>query len=194
MVQQKLDQMMTIPQCLEHPNWMRILQMSESSTYHSQKSCLLLMENVLQQFTQSLDVEGDDTSAILVTDILIKDESKLRNAEQFTEPTIGQKYVCNFQGMEPDLDMNGLPIPSDKSKYKAVAMEYCQRSGWKKPTERPQSYGSGYRVTVMFGPPNKERSASGDGLQKKEAMYEAYTKLLPQLVPRDALIKLLVKW
>jgi len=49
-------------------------------------------------------------------------------------------------------------------------------------------------VTVMFGPPNKERSASGDGLQKKEAMYEAYTKLLPQLVPRDALIKLLVKW
>ena len=55
-----------------------------------------------------------------------------------------QKYASSLShGVEHDIDSHGLPILPDKSKYKAVAMEYCQKMGWKRPVEAAQCVGAG---------------------------------------------------
>ena len=107
---------------------------------------------------------------------------------------LAQKYSASFSGQEPEIDEYGLPILPDKSKYKAVAMEYCQKMGWKRPVEATQCVGVGYRATVTFGKPGKEKSASGDGLRQKNAIYEAYIKLLPIVIPKGSAIELIIKW
>eukprot|EP01083_Nonionella_stella_P020166 55898_1 len=95
-----------------------------------------------------------------------------------------------------DKDEHGLPILPDKSKYKAVALEFCQKMGWKKPTEVQQysPSGIGYRGTVTFGKPGKERSASGEGTKQKSAVYDAYMKLVPVVIPKLTCLELMAKW
>eukprot|EP01083_Nonionella_stella_P225685 802089_1 len=95
-----------------------------------------------------------------------------------------------------DKDEHGLPILPDKSKYKAVALEFCQKMGWKKPTEVQQysPSGIGYRGTVTFGKPGKERSASGEGTKQKSAVYDAYMKLVPVVIPKHTCQGLMAKW
>jgi len=75
-----------------------------------------------------------------------------------------------------------------------VAMEYCQKMGWKRPVEAAQMYGSGYRATVTFGKPGREKSESGEGLRQKSAIYEAYIKLIPKVIPKQHAIELMIKW
>merc|ERR1712154_202502 len=53
---------------------------------------------------------------------------------------------------------------------------------------------SGYRAIVSFGEIGKEQSASGDGLRQKNAIYEAYIKLVPALIPKKCAIELMIKW
>ena len=77
----------------------------------------------------------------------------------------GQKYASSLAGAKPDVDSHGLSILSDK----AVAMEYYQKMVWKS-----------HRG---FGKPGKERRESGDGLRQKNALCEAYIKLIPTVIP-----------
>eukprot|EP01083_Nonionella_stella_P020164 55893_1 len=95
-----------------------------------------------------------------------------------------------------DKDEHGLPILPDKSKYKAVALEFCQKKGWKQPMEVHQNSpsGIGYRGTVSFGKPGKERSASGEGRKQKSALYDAYMKLVPVVIPKLTCLELMAKW
>ena len=104
------------------------------------------------------------------------------------------QFGGSFHGKEPDVDCHGLPVLPDKSKYKAVAMEYAQKMGWKRPLERSQCIGSGYRATVSFGPTGSEQSASGQGLRQRTALYAAYYQLVPRVIPRRPAIELLLKW
>ena len=100
----------------------------------------------------------------------------------------------SFHGRQPEMDRHGLPILPDKSKYKAVAMEYAQKMGWKRPLEQAQSTGMGYRATVHFGPNGQEQSASGQGLRQRNAIYAAYIELVPRVIPKRAAIELMLKW
>merc|ERR1719410_1723018 len=83
-----------------------------------------------------------------------------------------KSFVLNFGvSLEPEIDDNGFPILPDKSKYKAVAMEYCQKMGWQRPLETTQCVDSGYTAIVTFGEPGKAKSESGNGLRQKDAIY-----------------------
>merc|ERR1712154_100966 len=114
--------------------------------------------------------------------------------EEKEKESIAVKYAASLTGAAPEIDANGLPILPDKSKYKAVAMEYCQKMGWKRPIEAAQSVGAGYRATVTFGEPGKEKSEYGDGLRQKNAIYEAYIKLVPIVISKRSAIELMIKW
>merc|ERR1719384_2482227 len=111
------------------------------------------------------------------------------NDEEEAKESIAVKY-----GVEPEIGDNGLPILPDKSKYKAVAMEYCQKMGWKKPLETTQSVGAGFMAVVTFGGEGNERTISGNGLRQKNAIYDAYSKLVPIVIPKEAAIELMIKW
>ncbi len=139
------------------------------------------------RMVNELSLGGGHGESEIKTEILI-------NAKDRSDKSIGQKYASSLSGAEPELDSHGLPILPDKSKYKAVAMEYCQKMGWKRPVEAAQCVGVGYRATVTFGKPGKEKSASGDGLRQKNAIYEAYIKLVPSVIPIHSAIELMIKW
>eukprot|EP00488_Nonionellina_sp_1-RS-2012_P001826 TRINITY_DN3146_c0_g1_i1.p1 TRINITY_DN3146_c0_g1~~TRINITY_DN3146_c0_g1_i1.p1 ORF type:complete len:122 (-),score=36.03 TRINITY_DN3146_c0_g1_i1:85-450(-) len=90
-------------------------------------------------------------------------------------------------------DTGALPVLRDKSKYKAIAIEYCQKVGWRRPIESIQLTDNGYRAKVIFGAPTKERSASGDAHRQKNAIYKAYMRLVPIVIPKLSLIQLMNK-
>ena len=84
-----------------------------------------------------------------------------------------------------------LPELTDKSKYKRIAMIYCQKMKWKQPSETIRSLiKQGYRATVSFGDDNNQKTVTLDGNRKKETIYDAYYKLIPQLIPKSAALEL----
>merc|ERR1712244_120088 len=130
-----------------------------------------------------------DISTHGLINYLSTDNKKMDTEKQ--KVSIGVKYGVE---PEPEIDDNGLPILPDKSKYKAVAIEYCQKMGWRRPLETTQCVDSGYRAVVTFGETGKEKSDFGNGLRQKNAIYEAYIKLIPVLIPKEYAIELMIKW
>merc|ERR1712173_351444 len=78
----------------------------------------------------------------------LKNDNKFdeNNDEKIDEETLYLKY-----GINPEIDEYGLPKLPDKSKYKIVATEFCQKMGWKIPLETTQCVGTGHRAMVSFG-------------------------------------------
>jgi len=66
--------------------------------------------------------------------------------------------------------------------------------GWKKPFETTQCIGVGYRAIITFGEKGKEKTKSGIGVRQNSAIYEAYIKLIPIVIPKQSAIELMIKW
>jgi len=131
------------------------------------------------------------STASFINNLEINDDNKIDDDEEKQQ----KSFVLNFGvSLEPEIEDNGLPILPDKSKYKAVAMEYCQKMGWQRPLETTQCVDSGYTAIVTFGEPGKAKSESGNGLRQKDAIYDAYIKLVPIVIPKQTAIELMVKW
>eukprot|EP01084_Bolivina_argentea_P089920 162120_1 len=207
-VQLKLNEMMMIEEYMLDPRWQSILTMASSALYNAQKTTWMLMKNLetekvrekMRQKQEEMQnrsapmhgqyaVNNDSASVILVNNA--DDDVKECDAQT---GILEEKYISLLSGKEPDLDAYGLPILPDKSKYKAVAMEYCQKMGWKRPIEAAQCVGTGYRATVSFGKPGNEKEAAGDGVRQKNAIYEAYIKLVRIVIPKICAIELMIKW
>eukprot|EP01084_Bolivina_argentea_P158553 276171_1 len=119
--------------------------------------------------------------------------------------TILEDVMEEYEDIDDDMDEDKddssniynyeLPELHDKSKYKRVAMLYCRKMGWKQPEETVQSLPkSGYRATVSMGAMNEIRKMTVDGDRKKRSVYNAYIRLIPLVIPRQAALELAEKY
>eukprot|EP01084_Bolivina_argentea_P199796 341791_1 len=129
------------------------------------------------------------------------DENILQNVTKFNDAVAAAamgNVISDTDGetQYPEKDEYGYQVPKlqDKSKYKVAALEYCQKMGWARPTESAQFVEDKFEGTVSFGEPGKEHSASGEGSKQKNAMYDAYMKLVPLVIPKQNYINLIAKW
>ena len=153
------------------------------------ESTINITDDITDQETQ---YSSHDTSSITASDTW---SSHVVSDSKTSETKKGclQNLVPGLT-FEPEKDRFGLPLLKDKSKYKAVGKEYCQLKGWSRPIEQTQNIDIGFRATVTFGDSKHLASASGDGLSKKAAIYDAYKKLIPSVIPRHIAIQLMIKF
>ena len=90
-------------------------------------------------------------------------------------------------------ELNAKPIPGNS----AAGVEELKRRVQVKMNammNAPQCVGRGFRVTVSFGKAGREKSESGDGRDKRSAIYAAYQKLVPRIIPKSVCVELMNKW
>eukprot|EP00490_Sorites_sp_Unknown_P005658 CAMPEP_0114662664 /NCGR_PEP_ID=MMETSP0191-20121206/25285_1 /TAXON_ID=126664 /ORGANISM="Sorites sp." /LENGTH=257 /DNA_ID=CAMNT_0001899535 /DNA_START=478 /DNA_END=1248 /DNA_ORIENTATION=- len=158
-------------------------------TDDGKESTINITDDITDQETQ---YSSHDTSSITASDTWsshVVSDSKMNE----TKKGCLQNLVPGLT-FEPEKDRFGLPLLKDKSKYKAVANQYCQLKLWSRPVEQTQNIDIGFRATVTFGDSKHLASASGDGLSKKAAIYDAYKKLIPSVIPRHIAIQLMIKF
>merc|ERR1712228_1060186 len=197
-VQCKMNKMMQIEAYILDARWSAILKMSAFDSYNAQKSVWLLMKNLENEKIKELIARRQQQQRIDYNNV-IEEESPLtpirdicthRLVNDFDKTTPNGTKVTVGDGIY------GIPVLSDKSKYKCLAIQFCQKMGWNKPNEYVQfdSLNSQYRATVTFGRYGREKSASGQGKKQKIAIYEAYIKLLPVLIPKEWAMEAISKW
>eukprot|EP01083_Nonionella_stella_P035399 96587_1 len=166
-VELKLNAMMMVAQYMLDARWKVILAMAASSLYHGQRTAWMLMRN-------------------LETD---KIRENVRNRAKARSGTV----LDTLDSLKVALDEHGLPIFVDKSKYKTIAITYCQKMAWKRPYESTEPTATGFTATVCFGPQGKEESACGEGQRIKNALYGAYRQLALRVIPKPNALRLMIK-
>eukprot|EP01084_Bolivina_argentea_P126325 223695_1 len=182
----KLNAMMKVMEYMLDPRWPVILTMASSSLYNAQRTAWMLMRS-LEMDKMALRETSDDVPEPVseeeeeeVVSVACSDSSE----ESKEDPSL----------KDVPLDTHGLPVLQDKSKYKMVSVAYCQKMGWKPPTESVQIVPNGYSATACFGPLGNEVTACGRGVRQKNAIYSAYMQLAVTVIPKERAIELMKKF
>merc|ERR1711933_509869 len=212
-VQLKLNKMMKNTEYTLDPRWQYISWLASSHLYNAQKTAYILLKNLEIKKIKKIIPKISIISPPVSPNNAISPHSKLHKIDEEKEEDsissfdsfdaanfhkIDEEKCENTMGLQNSLkleiDEHGLPILADKSKYKIVATEFCQKMGWKVPLETTQCVAVGHRAMVTFGETGKEQTKSGKGLRQKDAIYEAYIKLVPIVIPKEAAFELMIKW
>lgn len=145
-------------------------------------------------FVSNASNAGQNQLALAQPPMVVRNEEPAPTQINAVDDHVYHRYENCFPGARPKLNVHGLPVLSDKSKFKMVACEYCTKMGWNCPVEMTQLVPSGFRATVSFGRPGHEKSESGDGSNRRAAIYVAYEALVPRVIPKPACIEMMMKF
>ena len=145
-------------------------------------------------FVSNASNAGQNQLALAQPPMVVRNEEPAPTQINVADDHMYRRYENCFRGARPKLNAHGLPVLPDNSKYKMVALECCAKMGWNCPVETTQLVASGFRATVLFGRPGHEKSESGDGLNRRAAIYVAYEALVPRVIPKAVCIEMMMKW